>query len=742
MEHDSNISKISAPVKGMSCAACSSRIQKTITSKPGVISAVIDFATATILIEYDTKLINLETIKKEVEKSGYEIIINKEKLQEEQISESELHELKKLKIKLTASVLLSIPVFVLSMFFMHSFRGQDILMLILSTPVILWSGNIFFINAWKNALKLTSNMDTLVALGTGAAYLFSLFNTIFPSVLPDSGMLPHVYFESAVVVITLVLLGRYIEEKAKNRATSAIKSLNSISPKTINIIRDNHEICISAEDLKIGDIVVVKPGERITADGEVVKGITEVDESMLTGEAAPVLKSTGDKVYAGTINLNGLLLIKALKDTSATLLAGIIREVRHAGLRKAPLQRLADKIASIFVPIMLAVALLTFAIWYFWGPVPSVYYAFATSIPVLIIACPCALGLATPIAIVTGVGRGANMGILIKDVTVLEKAWKVNTIVFDKTGTLTEGKPRVVDCFIQSGTSKESLNAFYTLEKATTHPMSVAIADYLKNQGAEEVNISEITVIPGAGVTAKYRDQKIFAGNKKIFGKELSTVGFEIFDISKKWEREGATVVYIGDSSSCAVAFALNDSLRANSAEAVEILKKMHITPWLLTGDNAQAAERAATACGIVNISAGVLPVEKAEHIKKLRKEGYKVAMVGDGVNDAAALTEADLGIALSSGTDIAMESAGITLFNPDLRHVASAIKLSKATIKIIRQNLFWAFFYNVLAIPIAAGVLFPVNGFLLNPMIAGIAMSLSSLSVVLNSLRLKSTNI
>ncbi|MCL4106387.1 UNVERIFIED_CONTAM: hypothetical protein GTU68_003548 [Idotea baltica] len=610
-------------------------------------------------------------------------------------------------------------------------------MLGLSLPVLVLSGREFYVNAFRKALHLTSNMDTLVALSTGVAFLFSLFNTLFPEALRAQGLVPHVYYESEVVIITLILLGRYLEERARIKTGKAIRGLMELQPDTATVIRNGEEVILPLAEVVAGDLVMVRPGERIPVDGKVKRGSSYVDESMVNGEPLPSLKEKGSLLFSGTINQDGSLKILATKVGGETLLARIVGFVQQAQGSKPPVQKLVDRIASIFVPVVVSLAILAFTIWYFIGPDPAFSHAFVVLITVLIIACPCALGLAAPTALMVGVGKGAQAGILVKDAGALEMAHKIDCLVVDKTGTLTEGRPDLLGMAIATGQDQTELEAIVVaLEKQSEHPVAKAIVKGLPKP-ASTLKVDDFHAIRGKGLQGNIEGLTYQMGSLHHL-KEVGCEGVEQFETAlSNWEAQAATVVGLASAKQILAVMAVADQLRSTSPEAVRDLQAAGIEVWMLTGDQAVPAAAAANAVGIRHFRAGQMPGDKSDFIAEMQAKGHTVAMVGDGINDAQALAQADLGIAMGSGTDIAMESAGMTLMQADLRSVVKAVRLSRFTLATIRQNLFWAFVYNLVAIPIAAGALYPAFGYLLDPMLAGGAMAASSVSVVMNSLRL-----
>lgn len=603
-----------------------------------------------------------------------------------------------------------------------------------STPVIFWFGKDFFINAWKQAKNRSANMDTLVALSTGVAYIFSVFNALVPEFWHTRGLHPHVYFESAAVVVSFILLGKLLEEKAKGNTATAIKKLMGLQPKTLTIIRGEQSMEIPLEQVQKGDLVLVKPGEKIPVDGQVSDGNSYVDESMLTGEPVPVFKEKESNVFAGTINQQGSLKFRAQKVGAETLLSQIIKSVQEAQGSKAPVQKLADRIAAIFVPVVMVIALISLIIWFLLGGNNGLSYGIMSFVTVLVIACPCALGLATPTAIMVGIGKAAQKGILVKDAESLEIAKKIDAVVLDKTGTITSGHPDVQKIFSET---ESSLPLLLGLEKQSAHPLAQAVVQYLEVL-YKPLQPEQVENIPGKGIKAQFQNKTWYAGNLKLLEQNGVFPDEKFLTKATEWENESHTLIWFSDSEKVQAILALSDTIKPDSVDAVNKLKSAGITVHMLTGDNARSAKKIADECGITDFESEVLPEQKSAYVKKLQQEGKTVAMIGDGINDSAALAQADLGIAMGKGSDIAMDVARMTLLTSELSLVPEAIKLSKQTVRTIRQNLFWAFIYNLIGIPVAAGLLYPINGFLLNPMIAGAAMALSSVSVVSNSLLLK----
>ena len=725
-------------VSGMHCASCASSVESMLGEIDGIDQANVNFADESVLVNYDEASVSEEKMKEAVQQIGYDLILEqKTDLKAEQ--EKEDKKLRKARNKALYAIAFSLPVFVLSMF-LPDFPYRNWIMLALVVPVITWFGREFFEIAWKQAKNLKANMDTLVALGTGAAFLFSLFNTLFPEYLQSRGITPHVYYEAAAVIISLILLGRYFEARAKSRTSDSIKKLMGMQVKTAKVLRDNEEVEIPVDEVEVDDIVQVRPGEKIPVDGEIVDGYSSVDESMITGEPIPVEKQQGDKVIGATLNKTGSFQIKAEKVGSDTMLSQIINMVREAQGSKAPVQKLADKIAGIFVPAVIIIAIVSAIIWFVVGPSPQLTYSFVTLVTVLIVACPCALGLATPTAIMVGIGKGAENGILIKDASILEKVNEIDAIVVDKTGTITTGEPVVSSMkWVKGQKDEELLNMVYTVENRSEHPLAQAISDYLSNIAHNGFSVDEFESITGKGIEASYKDNQLLIGSHSLMEQYEIEVPQSLHDESADEKRTVATNVYVARNKKVELMFSIEDKVKPTSLQAIHDLQMSGVSVHMLTGDNYNVAKDIAQRAGLENFKAGVMPEDKLNYVKKLQEQGHKVAMVGDGINDSPALAQADVGIAMGKGTDVAIESAEITLVKGDLEKIRSSIELSKDTLKTIKQNLFWAFIYNIIAIPIAAGVLYPINGFLLNPMIAGGAMSFSSVSVVMNSLRLKS---
>ena len=724
------------PILGMSCAACAARVDKTLNQQDGVEEVSVNYAAATATVVYDPTYCTPDSLKKAIQDAGYDLVIESDPDVSERKAE-EAHQLRyrQLKFRTTWAIILSIPIIAISMFLMNM-PYANYISWILSTPVVCWLGRDFYRNAWRQLKHKTANMDTLVANSTGIAYLFSLFNLFFPEFWLSRGIHPHVYFEAASVIIAFILLGRLLEERAKGNTSEAIKKLMGLQPQTVTRITiDGTEEIINIRQVQPGDCLLVRPGERIAVDGTVNQGISYVDESMLSGEPIPVLKEQGASVFAGTINQKGTFRFIADKIGSDTMLAQIIRMVQDAQGSKAPVQKLVDRIARFFVPAIISISIIAFVAWIFLAPTNGFTNGLLAMVTVLIIACPCALGLATPTAIMVGIGKGAEKGILIKDAQSLEIAQKIDTIILDKTGTITAGHPIVVESLWENG-FEHSRKILYSLEKLSEHPLSDAVVNTLQNE--KEISIDKFENVPGKGVKGVVGSQTYYVGNLSLLNDNHITIASHLQELANKWTQKAKTLVWFADSTQAIAAIALTDEIKQTSAEAISQLQKMGVEVYMLTGDNAISAQAISRKVGINHYKAGVLPNEKAQFIKELQANGKTVGMVGDGINDSAALAQADLSIAMGQGSDIAVDTAMATILSSDLLKIPETIRLSQLTIKTIYQNLFWAFIYNLIGIPIAAGIFYSVNGFLLNPMWASAAMAFSSVSVVLNSLRLK----
>jgi len=731
-------------IKGMHCASCAMNIQKAVLKLPGVKSAQVNFGSETALIEYDEDKANPKILAKAVSDVGYKLDIPEKEIpmgmkghdhfaMEKQEKEKEISYLRR---KVFIGGALSLVVFLGSFpewfGFLPEFLNNYFILFLLTTPVQFWVGSRFYRGLLLLVKYRTADMNTLISIGTLAAYFYSASVAFYPKFFEFAGQ-AKVYFDTSAIIITLILLGRYLELVAKGRASEAIKKLMKLGAKTARVIKDGKETEILVEEVQVGDIILVKPGEKIPVDGLVLEGRSSIDESLVTGESMPVTKEAGSKVIGSTINISGAFTFEATKVGSETLLAQIIKMVEQAQASKAPIQRLADIVSGYFVPAVIGIAVLTFIVWLIFGPNPAFVFALVNFVAVLIIACPCALGLATPLAIMIGTGNAAQRGILIKDAEALEIAHKVRAIILDKTGTLTKGKPELTDILAFDGNKNEILKLAASLERFSEHHLAKPIMAEAQKENLKLYEVKNFEAIPGKGVKGDLGA----VGNRALM-KEL---GISLADIEKdiaKLEEEGKTAVILAIGGRVKGILAVADTIKDEAVQVIKSLKEEGLEVWMITGDNEKVARAIGAQVGIENIMAGVLPQDKAKKVQELQKTGKLVAMAGDGINDAPALAQAELGIAMGEGTDIAMESAEITLMRGDLRLIPEVILLSRRTLRIIKQNLFWAFFYNIAFIPIAAGVLYPSFGILLNPIFAAVAMASSSLSVVFNSLRLK----
>jgi Cu2+-exporting ATPase len=737
--YDVNTVKKTFPVLNMSCASCASSSQSALENTPGVVNVAENYANATAQVEYVPTITDPQKLKAALQGIGYDLMIDESEEAKDALEEVHEKKFETLKKRTIGSIALSIPVVLIGMVFMN-IPYANYLMWALATPVVLIFGKQFFVGAWKQAKHRSANMDTLVALSTGVAYLFSVFNTLFPQFWESRGLEAHVYFEAAAVVIAFILLGKMLEEKAKGNTSSAIKKLMGLQPKTVTVVHDGgHQMEMPVALVKPGDTLLVKPGEKIAVDGTVSAGTSFVDESMISGEPIPVEKKQADKVFAGTINQKGSFRFRADKVGGDTVLAQIIKMVQEAQGSKAPVQKLVDKIAGIFVPIVILIAILSVITWIVLGGENGFTQGLLALVTVLVIACPCALGLATPTAIMAGVGKGAENGILIKDAESLELSKKVNAIVLDKTGTVTEGKPEVVSIQWKTRAAEKELSRLlFSIEQQSEHPFAEAVVRYFKEKNLPSLPLDHFESITGKGVKVTYQRKDYFLGSAALLKQENITIEPPLQKVADEWLSKAQTVIWLADSQNALAAIAIADRIKQTSVDAVRELQSAGIEVYMITGDNQYTAKAIAAQAGIKHYKAEVLPSEKAAFIKELQQQKKIVAMVGDGINDSNALAQADVSIAMGKGSDIAMDVAKMTIISSDLSKIPKAIKLSRHTVATIKQNLFWAFIYNVIGIPIAAGILYPFTGFLLNPMIAGAAMALSSVSVVSNSLRLK----
>ena len=724
------------PVLEMSCAVCAGNVESTVQALSGVEKASVNFAAGTLTVTYNPSVITLEVMQAAVQAAGYDLIVEAEDPVAMQEEKARMH-YKILRRNTIGAWTLSIPLALLGMVFMHVPFGNWIMM-VLALAIMIFFGRSFYVNGVRHALKGKANMDTLVALSTSIAFLFSLFNTLCPGFWLGKGLEPHVYYEASGVIIAFVLLGKLMEERAKNSTSSAIKGLMGLQPKTARLVTDGREEEVPISNLQVGNVVSVRPGEKIPVDGTLLQGSSSVDESMLSGEPIPVEKNAGDRVLAGTINQKGAFTMEATSVGGTTVLAQIVQMVQSAQGSKAPVQRIVDKISGIFVPVVVLLSFLTFVCWLVIGGESYFSYALLSAVSVLVIACPCALGLATPTALMVGMGKGAEQHILIKDAFALENLCKVDTVVLDKTGTLTEGVPVVTDSYWISDDNIRYLDVLYTAEQKSEHPLASAILCWLEESGAKVCEAENFESLTGRGVRIQVEGVTSWVGSQGLLDIFQAGIPEKVRKQIGQWQEDGQSVVFYGQETRLLAVLAISDRIKPTSAEAVKELKKQGIEVHLLTGDGVRTAERVAATLDIGYYKAEVMPNDKEEYIISLQQQGKKVAMVGDGINDSQALARADVSIAMGKGTDIAMDVAMVTLITSDLLLLPGAIRLSKQTVRLIYQNLFWAFIYNVIGIPLAAGVLFPINGLLLNPMLASAAMAFSSVSVVLNSLRLK----
>jgi Cu+-exporting ATPase len=737
--------KMVLPIQGMTCTSCVNKVEKALSSIKGVLQASVNLATERASVEYLPEEVTIRDLKRAVQEAGYQVL----EVKEEDIIEKERlvreKELSRLKWKFIVGAILLAPILILM--YGASLLGKWIglsretnffIQFLLATPVQFWAGGQFYVGFWKATKHKTSDMNTLIAVGTSAAYLYSLIVTFVPHLIMVRGLMMDVYFDTSAAIIVLILLGRFLEARAKGKTSEAIKKLIGLQPKTARVVRNGNEMDIPVEKVTLGELVVVRPGEKIPVDGIVKEGYSSVDESMVTGESLPVEKKIGDSVIGATINKTGTFKFEATKIGKDTVLSQIVRLVQEAQGSKPPIARMVDVIASYFVPVVISIAIVTFIVWYLFGPHPALTYAFLNFVAVLIIACPCALGLATPTSIMVGTGKGAENGILIRGAEALETAHQLNTIILDKTGTLTRGEPSVTDVIeSQRFTRREILILAASAEKGSEHPLGEAIIKKAKEEDLLLFDSKDFQAIAGHGIEVTVDSRRILLGNLKLM-EERKVALNGLLDKAEYLSNEGKTPMFLAVDGEAAGIVAVADTLKENSKKAVEALQRMGLEVVMLTGDNQRTAKAIADQIGIDRVLAEIPPEKKAEEIKRLQVEGKKVGMVGDGINDAPALAQADVGIAIGTGTDVAMESSDITLIGGDLRGIVTAIALSKATIRNIKQNLFWAFAYNTILIPVAAGVLFPFFGILLNPIFAAGAMAFSSVTVVSNALRLR----
>ena len=734
--------RINIPVSGMTCAACQARVQRALAKAPGVADASVNLLLHNATVDFDPQTTSPVQLVETIRETGYEATIPTEPHQsvwsaafaeEKERERTAADEERRLAWKAGVSLIVGIAAMLVM---------QPYVILVLTTTIMLWAGRQFYVRAWAAARHGGSDMNTLIAVGTGAAYLYSIVATVAPNVFTSRGLAPDVYYEAVVLIIALILVGNWLEARAKRRTSAALRGLVSLQPKTARVLRDGAEVELPIEQVRRGDTYLVRPGERVPVDGVIASGESAVDESMLTGESRPVLRRTGDRIVGGTVNGAGAVHATATTLGEDSALARIVTLMREAQGSRAPIQRLADRVSAIFVPTVISIALLTFAVWIIAGHATAnaMVHAFAASIAVLIIACPCAMGLAVPTAVMVATGKGAELGLLIKGGEALERAGEIDMVVVDKTGTLTEGRPAVTDVVTRRGVRQDDmLRLVAAVERLSEHPLAAAIVRHARERGLEPAAATQFETIsdPGRGVEGEVDGVTIIAGNDAL----MEALGIDISPLSADAERVSAdakSVVYVAEDDRLLGLIAVADPIRATSASAIRALGDMNLDVVLLTGDNRPTADAIAREADIDLVVAEVLPQGKVDEVRRLQDEGHVVAMVGDGINDAPALAQADVGFALGTGTDIAIDASDVTVLRPDLTAVADGIALARRTMRTMRQNLFWAFVYNIVGIPVAAGVLYPFFGVLLSPVIASAAMALSSVSVVSNSLRLR----
>lgn len=731
------IEKRQVPVSGMSCAGCAASVEDVLTAAEGVKSASVNYASYQVTIDYDESKTDLKLLREMVKNAGYDLALEELEMSEEQLEEKEQADYKVTQRNVVGSGIFAIPVFLLGMFFMN-FPYSEIISFVLTTPVLFYFGREFFVNAYRQLKIGKTNMDSLVALSTGTAYLYSSFNTFFPSFLEARGMEAHIYFEAAAVIVFFILLGRLLEKRAKSGTTEAIKKLMGMQAKEVKLIEDGKTVSIPIDQVAVDQLILIKPGAKVPVDGVVESGTSYIDESTISGESMPVKKQENDRVYAGTLNQKGALHVRVKKVGKNTTLGQIIKMVSEAQGTKAPVQQLVDRIAAVFVPVVIAIAFISFGLWYVLGGDESLLMAVTAFITVLVIACPCALGLATPTALMVGIGQGAKNGILVKDAAGLQALQEADVVILDKTGTLTEGRPRLTDSWKdEMSIGEEDLACWKALEEYSEHPLAKMIVKELAHVEASS-RIEDFQAITGKGISGLKEDKLYWVGNARLMEDQGVIVPEELKNIIKDWQSENRAFLFFGVGDEVRMSYAFRDEPKDGLQATLASLKKEGLEVVMATGDSKSMAQVIAQELAIDEWHGEMLPSDKANLVKSFQEKGKKVAMVGDGINDSEALASADVSIAMGEGADIAIDVADITILKSDINRLVAARQLAKNTQRIIKQNLFWAFIYNVLGIPIAAGLLYPFFGFLLNPMLAGAAMALSSVSVVTNSLRLK----
>ncbi|WP_216680557.1 heavy metal translocating P-type ATPase [Hymenobacter siberiensis] len=739
-------------IEGMTCASCASAVEKSLSRAPGVQSAMVNFATEKATVHYLPGQASPATLKEAVVNAGYGVLERAPDTsaaeRSAEIDRQKALAYQKLKRRFWVAVGLVVVIMPLSMLMLWpammariNVQWLNYVLLLLTLPVLAYSGREFYVSAWNGFKHRSANMDTLIAVGTGAAFLYSLAATVVPGFFTSRGLMPEVYYDTTATIIALILLGKVMELRAKTQTSAAMRSLIGLQAKTARVVRPGGaEVDVPIEQVQLGDIVVVRPGEKVATDGRITEGQSSFDEAMLTGESLPVEKKTGDPVFGATLNKTGSFRFEVTKVGADTMLSQIVKLVEDAQGSRAPIQRLADKVSSIFVPTVVIISILTFVIWFDLAPVDTrLPLALVNFVAVLIIACPCALGLATPTAIMVSTGKGAEYGVLIRNAEALEKAYQVNTVLLDKTGTITKGEPAVTDFLAPGQDGPRLLQLVAAVERQSEHPLAEAVVRYADVQGSSSLTNNGFRAVEGKGATATVDGQVVFIGNRRLLADEGITLSPELTAQAEQLLGQAKTVLYVAVAGQAVALLGVADTVRDTSIAAIKELQALGIEVVMMTGDNPQTAAQVAGQVGITRYFAEVLPADKAGKVKELQAEGRIVAMVGDGINDAPALAQADIGLAIGSGTDVAMEAAGITLMRSDLHGVVTAIELSRQTIRTIKQNLFFAFVYNTLGIPVAAGLLYPFFGILLSPMLAAAAMALSSVSVLTNSLRLRS---